>query len=283
MLFRSIKNPIFGVGLDSYGDWYRQMRGEISTLRGSPERTSNTAHNIFIDLGASGGVPLITSFIIIIILALVAARKAFKEMKTYDPYLVAVFASWVGFIIQANVSINNIGVGVWGWIFTGLLIAFGYGNHLPTNGEDDLSDSKRITNIKGRKRKSTVPMVLPPKTALFSFAGGALGFSLLFLPLKVDAEFRAADAKKDLAQMRSASSQLGGTAFHKELTLDLAVRNNLIVEAVEISDGIIEEYPRDFFAWKIRALSNPQGSPLRLEAVSRLKEMDPFNNELPLS
>ena len=62
-------NPFFGVGMDSYGDWYRQARGEITTLRGSAERISNSAHNIFLDISSNGGFPLLISYLAILSIA----------------------------------------------------------------------------------------------------------------------------------------------------------------------------------------------------------------------
>ncbi|MFZ9751667.1 MAG: O-antigen ligase family protein, partial [Candidatus Nanopelagicales bacterium] len=52
-----IKNfPLFGVGLDSYRDWYRASRTEAATLRRGPDTVSNAAHNVFLDIGATAGV-----------------------------------------------------------------------------------------------------------------------------------------------------------------------------------------------------------------------------------
>jgi O-antigen ligase len=48
----TVDNPIFGVGLDSYGDWYRRSRTIEATLRRGPEVTSNAAHNVFLDISA---------------------------------------------------------------------------------------------------------------------------------------------------------------------------------------------------------------------------------------
>ena len=42
----TIGHPIFGVGLDSYGDWYRRSRTIEATLRRGPDTTSNAAHNV---------------------------------------------------------------------------------------------------------------------------------------------------------------------------------------------------------------------------------------------
>lgn len=57
----TLLKPFFGVGIDSYGDWYRQTRGEISTLRTGPDRISNSAHNLILDF-SSGEVSRLRYF-----------------------------------------------------------------------------------------------------------------------------------------------------------------------------------------------------------------------------
>ena len=51
-------HPLFGVGLDSYGDWYLGLRSANAAFH-TPTITSNEAHNVFLNLGATGGFPLL--------------------------------------------------------------------------------------------------------------------------------------------------------------------------------------------------------------------------------
>jgi len=45
----TVQHPFFGVGLDSFGDWYRRARTVEATLRRGPDVTSNAAHNVLVD------------------------------------------------------------------------------------------------------------------------------------------------------------------------------------------------------------------------------------------
>ena len=121
----TLRKPLFGVGLDSYGDWYRETRGEISTLRTGVNRISNSAHNIFLDVSSNGGLVLGLSFLAIVILAGISALKFLKTQSTFDPYFAALASVWFAYQVQALVSINQIGVGIWGWILSGTLIGYG--------------------------------------------------------------------------------------------------------------------------------------------------------------
>jgi O-antigen ligase len=46
----------FGVGLDRYGAYFREYRDAAQVLRRGPNIGSNAAHNVFIQLGATGGI-----------------------------------------------------------------------------------------------------------------------------------------------------------------------------------------------------------------------------------
>jgi hypothetical protein len=200
-----MRRPLFGVGLDSYGDWYREMRGQVTTFRGSPDRIANTAHNIFIDIGASGGLPLLLCFVMIIAVAFLSAWQACRRMQKYDPVLIGIFSCWLGFLVQALVSINQVGVGVWGWIFTGLLIAYG---NLTQPAKSELELQKSVDSSKGRNKSRRNKFqksqeLLPPRSAVASMGGAALGFSLGFLPVFADASFRI---RYDQGHLQHASS-----------------------------------------------------------------------------
>jgi O-antigen ligase len=49
----ALDNPAFGVGLDSYGTFYRAYRDESATVIPGMNTISDAAHNIFIDIVAS--------------------------------------------------------------------------------------------------------------------------------------------------------------------------------------------------------------------------------------
>jgi hypothetical protein len=49
-------NSLNGVGLDSYGDFYRPFRSLEAVTRTGPQRVTNTAHNIFLDVTTGAGL-----------------------------------------------------------------------------------------------------------------------------------------------------------------------------------------------------------------------------------
>jgi hypothetical protein len=265
----TLKNPVFGVGLDSYGDWYRQLRGEIATLRTIPDRITNTAHNIYLDISASGGFPLLIVYFLILGFTARASWRFIRRTSEFDPYFVAMFSAWLAYLIQAAISINQIGVGIWGWLFTGGLIGY----EIVTR--PDVESSKRK---KGEVRASGNPM--PAASALIGIFAFAVGFALSFIPFSADMKFKDALQSNSLEALKGSVNRVGSTAYHYELTLDAALKQNNEQEAKTILEGLLARYPRDFMGWKVKSFLFSSTPEERLEAQKRLLELDPFNNTL---
>ena len=265
----TLKNPVFGVGMDSYGDWYRQLRGEVATLRTIPDRITNTAHNIYLDISASGGFPLLLLYLVILGFAGRASWRIVRRTKDFDPYFVAMFSAWLAYLIQAAISINQIGVGIWGWLFTGGLIGY----EIATRAEGESSKRK-----KSESRASANPM--PAASALIGIFTFAIGFALSFVPFSADMKFKDALQSNSLEAMKKSVNGLGSSAYQYELTLDSALKQNNEAEAKLLMEGLLTRYPRDFMAWQVKALLPSVPPDQRLEAQRRLLELDPFNNTL---
>ena len=265
----TLKHPLFGVGLDSYGDWYRALRGQISTLRTGPDRISNTAHNIFLDLSSNGGIPLILAYLLILFFAFKNGLNFLN--KNPNPHSIALFTSWIGFLIFSSISIAQVGVGIWGWLFTGALLG------LPT--KTLAVESKNEVNLKNKARRKIEVRALPPGVTLVGFTGLIIGFILSYIPFQADVKYKTAIQTSALDRIMSSVETLGSTAFHKEMVIDLAIKNNFAEQARTLSLELVRDYPRDFLGWKaISVLSNSSPSE-KEQALLKLKLLDPFNPE----
>jgi len=267
------RKPLFGVGLDSYGDWYRQARGEISTLRMGVDRVANTAHNIFLDISSNGGVILGLSFIALMIFALISAFKYMRVQDKFDPYFSALASVWFAYQVQALVSINQIGVGIWGWLLSGALI--GYGQIASEHKDDEKQGKGELKSGKSFKGAQ-----LSAKDSIAALGGFALGILIVAPPLSADIAYRSANLTGDVNQISIAVNRVGATQFHKELALDFAMRNNKDVETGVFAKQLVLEYPRSFFAWKVLSVLTASTPSERQEALLRARALDPFNPDL---
>lgn len=262
----SLRNPVFGLGLDSYGDWYRELRGEVATVRTGPDRIANTAHNIYLDISASGGFPLVLAYAIILIIAARAAFKVIKRTSGFNPYFTALFSAWVAYLIQAGVSINQVGVGIWGWLFTGSIIGY----EIATRS--DILEGPKKSRL---RNGAAVPM--PATAALLGITGFVLGFILAFIPFQADAQFRKASATGDASELAKSVTRLGASSFHYELALDAAIKRGDEVEIARLAEDLLRRYPRDFMGWRVVQALETLPESRRVEAYQILRSLDPYN------
>jgi O-antigen ligase len=268
-------HPLTGIGLDSFGDWYRQSRGLVSTMRTGPERTSNTAHNIFLDISSGGGIFLLVSYLALLSIGLISALKYFKGNSKFDPAFIAIFSIWCAYQIQSAISINQVGVGVWGWLLTGALIGYP-----KSNGEPRFLSTK-LKSRSGSIRKK--PMTLNASAGASSLVMLILGFSLAFVPWNADHRYYSAYNSRDLNAMMEAVKVKGSTSWHISQVIEAAMKNNFTAQATEMDNLLLARNPRDYFGWRVRYFLTTSSPEQKAESIVRMKNLDPYNPEIPKS
>jgi tetratricopeptide (TPR) repeat protein len=117
------QNPLFGVGMDRYGAYFKQFREVSYPLSYGFDITSSNAHNTFIQLFATGGVFLGASYLILNGYVLKRALFGIKNLNGNNQLLLAgIFSAWAAFHAQSLVSIDNIGISIWGWVLGGSIV-----------------------------------------------------------------------------------------------------------------------------------------------------------------
>jgi O-antigen ligase len=116
-------NPFFGVGIDRYGSYFKQYREVDYPLNIGFQLTSTNAHNTFIQFFATGGVFVGISYLLLNLFVLYRAIVGLKNLKGNERvYLIGILSAWISFHAQSLVSIDNIGISIWGWVLAGSII-----------------------------------------------------------------------------------------------------------------------------------------------------------------
>ena len=118
-----MNSPLTGIGLDSYNWYFKQYREVDYALTYGFNITSSNAHNTIIQLFATGGIFVGLGYLAIIALVIFCGilniRKLPKDQKVIA---IILFSAWIGFQAQSFVSIDNLGISVWGWVLGGLIV-----------------------------------------------------------------------------------------------------------------------------------------------------------------
>jgi hypothetical protein len=86
----------------------------------------------------------------IVLLAGISLIKVVLRSKKYDPIFVAISVGWLGYQLQSLISINQIGLAIWGWVLTGALIA--YERNTRTSNVEEIANLKPDSKAKGKSR-----------------------------------------------------------------------------------------------------------------------------------
>lgn len=274
--FEMLKNhPLTGVGLDSYDDYYRSDRGLISTLRTGPNRVANTAHNILMDFGANGGYLLLIAWIAFQVLALFCLVRYLRRNLKFDWQVGTLISVWIGYLLQSLISINQVGVAVWGWVITGCII--GLSRQTSAESEGIRVKVGKFRQKEGTKLRSAGKTLLKPSAAALSFFIGVLSFCLAAPPYLTDKAFKNYMFKSDLPKMAASAAGVGGNAWLLSQAIQGLGRDKDIARAKEYAELMSKRYPRNYYSWQvINSLENAT-VPERNAAYERLKVLDPYN------
>jgi tetratricopeptide (TPR) repeat protein len=263
----TLDNPLFGVGLDSYGDWYRFSRTEAATLRRGPDVTSNSAHNVFLDISSNGGFFLLIAYLLIIGLVIRSAVRVLGKSGGFDAVGVGLVSAWLAYLVQSIISINQLGLAIWGWVLGGAIIGYDLYKDRP-----DVPRAKR----KAGKR----PEQLPASVVITGAVGLVMGFVVSIWPVTQDISFRDALESGDALKIESATDKFPGSGYYYIYAAQILQENKLDDKALEMAKKAIEINPRDFNAWKLLAANPTISESERAAAIAKMKELDPFNNTL---
>ncbi len=273
-------HPWTGVGFDTYGDWYRRARRASALISPGPNTTTNTAHNVPLDIFAFGGWPLFISYLTILLLAGIALVRVTLRSRSYDAVFVTIAVAWFCYQLQSVISINQIGLAIWGWLLSGALIAYersvriSIGNETVAN-QKPKNRGRKVTNSMNREQ------VISP--LFVATIGMVIGLIITLPPLSADIKLRSVHISKSAEQLEQALA--GGylnprTSFKYAMAANLFEDSKLYDLAYKYAKLGVEFNPDSFDAWRLLYLvskSTPQEKALALENMKRL---DPKNKNL---
>ena len=267
-------HPIFGVGMDGYGDWYRRSRAE-DYLESGFLSVSNSAHNVYLDIASSGGLPLITLYFGVLALVVRSIARVAKRSYGVDLYFLAIVGAWVAYQAQSFVSINQLGLAIWGWVLSGLIIGYEI-NMKPDTSADQTTTDKKFSG-KGKKK---VDSSLPSVTVISLFAG-LLVASLVALPPYISAASYFTALKSGDIRVIHDAAYLRPYELVRFLQVASTLRDNKFdSQALTVISDASKMYPDSFELWQLWA-SIPTATPREIAfAETQLRRLDPFNTTL---
>jgi tetratricopeptide (TPR) repeat protein len=144
------------VGLDSYGWFFKQYRELEYALTYGYTITTSNAHNTVLQLFATGGVFVGLTYLVLTLIVtycgILTIRKLPKEQKIIG---VTLFATWLAFQSQSFISIDNIGVSVWGWLVGGSIVG------LCQNNGSNPATALDSSHLRNKTSRASIDVIQP--------------------------------------------------------------------------------------------------------------------------
>jgi hypothetical protein len=269
------ENPVFGVGMDGFGDWYRRARDLRALELPGINTVVNTAHNVPLDMLAFGGWPLFIAYLIVMGLAMKSLIRIATKLQSYDGVAVGLITAWICYQVQSIISINQIGLAVWGWLLSGLLI--GYEKSLI---QINANNSVPKTETKGKRFHETT--VSPGSVLAVSFLGLA-GLLIALPPVSADIKWRSAQISQDALKLE----QTMEASYFNPQNAQKYMQNIQAFESSGLFDishkyalEAVEWNPESYELWRIVYLIKNSTPAEKETAISKMKTLDPLNPDV---
>jgi len=265
----TVDNPIFGVGMDSYGDWYRRSRTLEATLRRGPDTTSNAAHNVYLDISSYGGFPLLIIYVALMVLVVISAVKVLKRSTGFNPVFVGIFAGWVAFQAQSIISINQIGLAMWGWVLSGLIIGY------EINTRDVVVEAvMKKGRVAGKPAQSSAGSVV----ALF--VAFVLGVSVGMPPYVASAKYKSALETSNPTIIQQAA-YIWPVDYSRMIQVAMTLNENkLEAQGLEVALDATKKFPDNYSVWATLDSMKNVSAEQKAQAQKEMKRLDPLNPNL---
>lgn len=252
-------NPIFGVGFDSFGDYFLKYRDSIAASHSFAEYT-DSAHNYFLDYLVIGGYPFLIINILLILLVLKSFYIIQSRFAKFNSNLAALFCSWIVFLLQSIISPMGIPFLLWNSIISGSVIGIA---SLPIN-----------------RQEMSVMLGLNLKLKLIQLLLLIISLIIVFPYFNSDRmQLKAMQTGDGDLLIKAVTSYPESVLKYNQAGRDL-LTSGLSEQSLFIARKAVEFNPNSASLWSI-ILANPI-APIeeRKIAKQRILELDPLNSKV---
>ena len=265
-------NPTFGVGLGNYGDYFNRYRDAAQVGRRGPAVGSDVAHSMSLDFLAMGGITLGIAYLALVVYSVflvIAKIRSLEGINKQQGYIV--FSLLGAYLLQSLISIDQIGLAIWGWIFIGVALSFA-------------KERKLIAPVDPHLPKIFVPIAV--LVTAISFVSVSVPMwradSALKQLASVPAEQQGVDTRAIRLQIASNIESITPRDSQFKTQIALYLLSNGQAEGIDYAKKALEQNPSDSTALRYLIIAYGQlndSANLQKYKAEALK-IDPFNPDL---
>lgn len=273
-----LDKPLTGIGLDRYGAYFKQFRESGYPLKYGFDITSSNAHNVYLQLFSTGGLFVgLTYFVLLALVFFAGIQNIRRTSGNSQRFNLMFLATWIGFQAQSLISIDNIGISIWGWLIGGCIL----GVNLNSLGVNKIEINGRDRSIK----KNTLSLYQPTISALFLIPILIFSFNLH----RIETDTFLAKAYADPANPANKPivsnyadkvvSNPIADPYYKLLVSLYMVDMGDIESSHKVVSSLHEKDPRnlDYIRWLIEYEKSKKNLDNELEYRELIVNLDPWN------
>jgi O-antigen ligase len=280
-IFKS--HPLLGVGPDRFGAYFRQYRDATQVLRRGPDISSDVAHSVFIQIAATGGIFAVLLYLLLVGTIIWFGVRALRSASGRRQLVVAaVFGAWIAYQVQSAISIDNLGIAVWGWSLGGVVVGLAQPEFVERVAVKSRKRAKAVQQ-NGQQRAQLVGVSLASVFAIVSLilTGPMFGADV---SMKTALGLRpATNSAADLNALKlaiiRAPNMRPNEPYYAVAVARLLFQFGLMPDGRALLQKDLKMDPRDYEAWYSLALSDEKTNkrPAAIPARQRIATLDPFN------
>jgi O-antigen ligase len=273
-----INHPFFGVGIDSYGYYFKEYREVNYSLTYGFQITSTNAHNTFLHFFATGGIFLGIAYLALNGYILKQAIFGIKNLTGSNRlYLSAIFSAWIAFHAQSLISIDNIGISIWGWILGGAIIGLSVSSSVLVKGTEESPKRKTSAIDLARAITSGFATLIAVFLVVILYRGESNSYIATGVFNSQDPTSRT--YFKEL-QLKVINTQLNDPTY-KLFAVSRLLQNGFVDEGLLEIEKIYDENPRNLDTLSLLASTFEQLNNIdkAIEFREKIAQLDPWNAE----
>lgn len=203
------------------------------------------------------------------LLVLISIVRIIRNMREFSITPVAMIAAWFGYTSQSIISINQIGLAVWGWVLGGALVGYSILNQ----PKEEILIKVKISskNVESNRSEAAI--------SLAAIVGMVVGFIIAFPPVRADIAWRSALKVGNAGAVESAMDMWPRNQRTLNSGIVLFANNGLPEKALEWARIDVKEHGENFVAWYTLYQLQGVSANEKAQILVKLKQLDPLNPE----
>jgi hypothetical protein len=208
---------------------------------------------------------------LIIALVIVSAIRVIKREKEFNPLFAGFVGAWVAFQAQSIISINQIGLAIWGWVLSGLII-----------GYEINTREKPVIEVKGQgpKIKNGGAVQSSALTGLALFVGLAVGIAAGSPSYIASVRYKTALETQSQLELTKGAYLWPWEPLRMVEIAGAFNDQQLEKEALQIAMNAVDRFPQNYFVWRALFYMKAATPEQKQEALAQMKRLDPLNPTL---